>query len=117
MWHGPDHRPHTPCSTACSTACSTPRLTPCVDCGQLVELVELDPIGWGANEPPPDDPFFNQQCGLENEPTSVCPDRELASCAPDADVDILGAWCLTQGDPSITVALLDTGIDFGHLGH
>ncbi|HVO29876.1 MAG TPA: S8 family serine peptidase [bacterium] len=34
--------------------------------------------------------------------------------APDADVDAAAAWAITRGDPSIIVAILDTGVDVTH---
>ncbi|MHA1778111.1 MAG: hypothetical protein ACTSYN_00910, partial [Candidatus Heimdallarchaeaceae archaeon] len=29
-------------------------------------------------------------------------------------IDIQGAWQITQGDPNIVVAIIDSGVDFSH---
>ncbi len=33
---------------------------------------------------------------------------------PNADVDIQGAWDVTRGDPSVIVAMVDTGVELAH---
>lgn len=45
----------------------------------------------------PNDPSFGSQWGLNN--------------GNDVDIDAPEAWTITQGDPSVIVAILDTGID------
>jgi len=49
----------------------------------------------------PDDPFFDEQWALEQ--------------SSDADIDILRAWPHTTGSEAIVIAVLDGGIDRGHL--
>ena len=54
----------------------------------------------------PDDPAFGQQWHLLN--------TGQGSGVAGADVKATDAWDLTLGDPSVTVAVADTGIDYHH---
>ena len=56
----------------------------------------------------PDDPGFNQQWGLEN--TGQAPFYGK----PGADIKARSAWGLTTGSSAVTVALIDTGVDYNH---
>jgi len=53
----------------------------------------------------PDDPQFSQQWYLNN-----TGQYRLA----DADIDAVEAWDITIGDPSVAVAVIDSGVDFTH---
>ncbi len=55
----------------------------------------------------PDDPFFGNLWGLNNEGQS----GGLAG----ADIDAVRAWDISTGSPGIVVAVIDTGIDAGHV--
>ena len=54
----------------------------------------------------PDDQFFPLLWGLDNQGTNV---GGVASSTPGADIDALKAWTKTVGDPSVVVAVLDSG--------
>ena len=54
----------------------------------------------------PDDPSFNQLWGLNN--------IGQTGGVPDADVDAPEAWDQTTGDPSVVVAVIDTGVAYDH---
>jgi len=58
----------------------------------------------------PNDPSFGQLWGLENTGQTVNGTRGRA----DADIDLLSAWDVSRGSSSVTVAVIDTGVDFGH---
>ncbi len=63
-----------------------------------VEYVEPNYVGYCFKTP--DDPYFNQQWGLES--------------ASDKDVDAPEAWDIDIGDPGVVIAILDTGIELNH---
>jgi parallel beta-helix repeat protein len=48
----------------------------------------------------PDDPYFNNQWGL-NQPN-------------DFDIDATEAWDIETGDSDVTVAIIDSGVDYNH---
>jgi subtilisin family serine protease len=54
----------------------------------------------------PDDPSFGQLWGLHN--------TGQTGGTSDKDVDAPEAWDRATGDPSVVVAVTDTGVDFGH---
>ena len=54
----------------------------------------------------PNDPSFGQLWGLHNTGQTGGTD--------DKDIDAPEAWELATGDPSIVVAVVDTGVDFSH---
>lgn len=54
----------------------------------------------------PDDPYFNQQWGMDN--------TGQTGGTADADIDAPEAWDITQGISTVNVAVLDTGIDQDH---
>lgn len=60
----------------------------------------------------PSDPRFGQLWGLQNtgdnEPNSTTPG------VVGADIDALKAWDLTKGSKDVTIAVIDTGIDYNH---
>ncbi|MEO0482314.1 MAG: S8 family serine peptidase [Planctomycetota bacterium] len=59
-----------------------------------------------ATSAEPSDPLFRQQWHLEN--TGLV--YQGVTGAPDFDIDILGAWSITRGDPETIVVVLDTGV-------
>jgi subtilisin family serine protease len=58
----------------------------------------------------PTDPYFDVQWGLHNTGQSVAGVRGTA----DADIDGPEAWDLITGSPTAAVAVVDSGIDYGH---
>ncbi len=54
----------------------------------------------------PDDPLFPAQWNLQN--------TGQDGGKPGADICIVPAWTLTRGSPTVTIAVLDTGIDSTH---
>ena len=54
----------------------------------------------------PDDPFFSQLWGLNNE--------EQTGGTEGADINALEAWAATTGSSDVIVAILDTGVDYTH---
>jgi len=54
----------------------------------------------------PNDPSFDQLWGLHNTGQTGGTD--------DKDIDAPKAWDLATGDPSVVVAVIDTGVDFSH---
>jgi subtilisin family serine protease len=58
----------------------------------------------------PSDPLFPTQWALENVGQSI----QGHSGTPGADISALDGWDREQGDSSVIVAVIDTGIDWGH---
>ena len=79
----------------------------------LFEYAEPDYIGYGAarqsTESIPSDPFFSRQWYLEN-----LGNFPLAESVEGADVSMVPAWGIQQGDKSVIVAILDTGLKLSH---
>jgi thermitase len=57
----------------------------------------------------PNDQFFFRQWGLNNNATF-----SLSPSVLDADVDMIEAWDITTGSPTIVMAVLDSGIKMDH---
>ncbi|RAR49617.1 S8 family serine peptidase [Flavobacterium lacus] len=57
----------------------------------------------------PNDQFFFRQWGLNNNGTF-----SLSPSVLDADVDMIEAWDITTGSPTIVMAVLDSGIKMDH---
>ncbi|MHC5003308.1 MAG: S8 family serine peptidase, partial [Planctomycetota bacterium] len=68
-----------------------------------VRFAEPDMIFTGRGSGYPTDPGFALCWGLHN-----------SGAAWDADIDAPQAWEITTGDPSITVVIIDTGVDPAH---
>lgn len=80
----------------------------------LFEYVEPDFIGTGGGkkielQSIPNDTYFSRQYGLYNDGTF-----SLSSATNDADIDMDLGWDIEQGDQSIIVAVLDSGIKLDH---
>ena len=54
-----------------------------------------------------EDQHFGSQWGLENT-------GQGSGYLPDADIDVLDAWTGSSGGAGVIVAVLDTGVDYGH---
>lgn len=81
----------------------------------IFEYAEPDYIGSAAGmkivAEPPDDPGFSLQWYLRNDGTFNYAGN---TAIEGADIQLLDAWELTQGDSSIIVAILDSGINPDH---
>jgi len=55
----------------------------------------------------PNDPYFSQQWSLHNE-------GKMMNAVADADMDMPEAWDIKTGSKDFVVAVIDTGIDYGH---
>ena len=78
------------------------------------EYAEPDFVGYGHGASPtliPNDTYFFRQWGLKNDGTF--PPAHPGT--PDADIDMDEAWDIEQGDPSIVVAILDSGCKLNHV--
>ena len=70
---------------------------------ELFEHVEVDAIGGLAGVP--DDPYFEEQWGLENTGQPVAGLEGV----PGADVNVIDAWEIATGGKAVVVATLDSG--------
>jgi subtilisin family serine protease len=79
----------------------------------LNEVAFAEPSEAGFNDALqylPDDPDFSKLWGLHNTGQVV---NGVAGTA-DADIDAAEAWDITRGDPSVIMAVIDTGMDLNH---
>jgi subtilisin family serine protease len=67
-----------------------------------------------ANDVQPNDPFFGQQWGLLNTGQPLAPSSGAPTPVTGIDVDALGAWGISRGSRSVTVAVIDQGVDITH---
>jgi len=76
-----------------------------------VEYAEPDAIayGGGATEIKPNDAYYSRQWSLKNNGTFP-----LAPSKANADIEMEKAWQITQGDSSIIVGIIDTGLKLNH---
>jgi thermitase len=80
----------------------------------LFEYVEPDFIGVGGGKKAalqytPNDTYFSRQFGLYNDGTF-----SESPATNDADIDMELGWDIEQGDESIIIAILDSGIKLEH---
>jgi subtilisin family serine protease len=71
-----------------------------------VRFAERNGIGRPGQVAPPNDTGFAQQWHLRN--------TAQQGVIHGADIDALEAWEITTGDPSVVLAILDSGIDVTH---
>ena len=68
----------------------------------------------------PRDRYFGQQWGFHNTGQEfycfawIFGDLCFYQGTPDADIDAPEAWAVSTGSPAVTVAVIDTGIDYNH---
>jgi len=76
----------------------------------LFIYVEPDFIGKGHGfQTTPNDVYFNRQWSHYNDGSFL-----LSNSTIDADIDTDLAWDITQGDPNLIVAILDSGLKLDH---
>jgi hypothetical protein len=75
-----------------------------------VEYTEPNFVLRASNHGDPGDPDFHQLWGLHNfgQPVSG------VAGIPDADIDALEAWHVTQGSSNVVVGVIDSGVDYTH---
>jgi subtilisin family serine protease len=71
-----------------------------------VKFAEPDMICQVEPDYTPNDPLFPEQWGLHN--------TGQEGGLPDMDMDVPEAWDTTLGDPSVTVVVLDVGVELDH---
>jgi subtilisin family serine protease len=77
------------------------------DYASCSDVIYAEPNYYGEAPLIPNDEYFIWQWNLQNT-------GELFGGTPDADIDATDAWNITQGDPGIIIASVDTGIDYTH---
>ena len=70
----------------------------------LIEYAEPNYVVKSIQQP--NDPSFNNLYGLHN--------TGQTGGTVDSDIDAIEAWSLTQGSSSITVGIIDSGVDYTH---
>jgi hypothetical protein len=75
-----------------------------------VEYAEPNFVLRASNHGDPGDPDFHQLWGLHNFGQPVAGVAGL----PDADVDALEAWHVTQGSSNVVLGVIDSGVDYTH---
>ncbi|UYZ61767.1 S8 family serine peptidase [Hymenobacter weizhouensis] len=77
----------------------------------LFRYVELDAAGRGGGQQglAPNDALYGRQWSLNNTGSF-----SLSSARPGADMKMEDGWAITQGDASVTVAIIDSGCKLDH---
>jgi thermitase len=70
------------------------------------------PVDYSASNYTPNDPRFGELWGLKNTGSNEPGGRTPGVLG--ADIDALRAWDITTGSRNVTVAVIDTGIDYNH---
>lgn len=72
-----------------------------------VVWAEMDQRAWIVGEVVPNDPLFGQQWYLKNKGT-------ITGSIEGADVKATYGWDYTKGSENVTIAIVDTGVDYNH---
>lgn len=76
----------------------------------LFEYAEPDLEMYDAIDTPPNDPLYYLQWDHKNTGSA-----DQYSGVPGADMNVENAWKITQGTSTISVAVIDEGVDTGHV--
>jgi len=82
----------------------------------LFTFSEPDLLSINAMQSIPNDPYFPNQWGLQNTGQSM-PNQSYQSATAGVDINVTQAWQITTGDPNISIADLDLGVDLTHPLH
>ena len=85
------------------------RLISLLENSPWVEYAEPNYILTASAVDPLDDPRYGELWGLNN--TNVFPQ---SGGTPDADIDALEAWGLSEGSTEVIVGIIDSGVDYNH---
>ena len=77
-----------------------------------VELVELNYIG--KLQTVPNDPLYGEQWGLNNTGNAQEYGTTNLVGTPGADINAEAAWDLHTGTSDVTIAIIDSGVDYTH---
>ena len=78
---------------------------------RLIDYAEPDHPGTGGGTQltTPNDTYYSRQWGLRNTGTF-----SLSAAMAGADIDMENAWTIEQGDSTVTVGVIDSGVKLNH---
>lgn len=82
-------------------------LVPIMSARPEAAFVEADGVITAADD-------FSNQWGLHNTGQTIHPPGGLITVTADADMDVLEAWSITKGAPSVRIGIVDSGIHNEH---
>ncbi len=83
------------------------KLVPAISARLEAAFVEVDGVITAADD-------FSNQWGLHNTGQTIHPPGGLITVTADADMDVLEAWSITKGAPSVRIGIVDSGIHNEH---
>ncbi len=80
--------------------------SPHVQWAEANHIIRVDAPTGSTSASEPTDPYFREQWALHN--------TGQTGGSVDADIDAPEAWTIEKGHPSVTIAILDTGVNYRH---
>jgi len=77
-----------------------------------IELVEANYIA--RKHVVPNDPLYGEQCGLNNTGNAKEYNSSNLVGTPGSDINVEDAWNIHTGTSSVTIAIIDEGVDYNH---